>query len=69
MLLIACPYCGESRGEEEFSYGGEAHIARHRTPTPLPMKPGAITCFSARTLAGSITRYGSMPPDAGGIST
>src|SRR3977135_1686525 len=30
MLLINCPYCGQ-RPEVEFSYGGEAHIAR---PTP-----------------------------------
>ena len=27
MLLIPCPYCG-SRPELEFSYGGQAHIAR-----------------------------------------
>jgi len=27
MLLIPCPYCGP-RAELEFSYGGEAHIAR-----------------------------------------
>ncbi len=27
MLLIRCPYCGE-RPEIEFSYGGQAHIAR-----------------------------------------
>jgi sarcosine oxidase subunit delta len=27
MLLIPCPYCGP-RPELEFSYGGEAHIAR-----------------------------------------
>lgn len=27
MLLITCPYCGP-RAESEFSYGGEAHIAR-----------------------------------------
>jgi sarcosine oxidase subunit delta len=27
MLLIACPWCG-SRPENEFHYGGEAHIAR-----------------------------------------
>src|SRR5258708_4524326 len=27
MLLIACPYCGE-RPEIEFSYGGQAHLAR-----------------------------------------
>jgi heterotetrameric sarcosine oxidase delta subunit len=27
MLRIECPWCGE-RDEPEFSYGGEAHIAR-----------------------------------------
>ena len=27
MLLIKCPWCGE-RDESEFSYAGEAHIAR-----------------------------------------
>jgi sarcosine oxidase subunit delta len=35
MLLIHCPYCGESREEEEFSYGGEAHIARPADPRSL----------------------------------
>ena len=28
MLLIHCPYCGESRSELEFRWAGEAHIAR-----------------------------------------
>jgi sarcosine oxidase subunit delta len=27
MLIIECPWCGE-RDESEFSYAGEAHIAR-----------------------------------------
>ncbi len=27
MLLITCPWCGQ-RDQSEFSYGGEAHIAR-----------------------------------------
>jgi sarcosine oxidase, subunit delta len=27
MLLIACPWCG-ARPENEFHYGGEAHISR-----------------------------------------
>ena len=31
MLLIPCPYCGE-RPELEFSYGGEAHVARPKDP-------------------------------------
>lgn len=34
MLLIPCPYCGE-RDETEFSYGGEAHIARPKDPEKL----------------------------------
>ena len=35
MLLIHCPYCG-LRPELEFSYGGQAHIAR-------PSKPESVT--------------------------
>ena len=31
MLLIRCPYCG-TRPENEFSHGGEAHIARPADP-------------------------------------
>jgi sarcosine oxidase subunit delta len=34
MLLIRCPWCGP-RPESDFSYGGEAHIAR-------PAQPDAI---------------------------
>jgi sarcosine oxidase subunit delta len=34
MLLIDCPYCGK-RPETEFSYGGEAHIARPTDPMAL----------------------------------
>jgi sarcosine oxidase subunit delta len=34
MLLITCPYCGP-RPENEFRYGGEAHIARPRQPADL----------------------------------
>ena len=34
MLLICCPYCGP-RAELEFSYGGEAHIARPADPMSL----------------------------------
>ena len=35
MFLINCPYCGP-RDESEFSYGGEAHIAR-------PLEPAALS--------------------------
>ena len=31
MLEIPCPYCGP-RGEIEFSYGGQAHVARPPAP-------------------------------------
>jgi sarcosine oxidase subunit delta len=34
MLLICCPHCGP-RAEIEFSYGGEAHIARPVDPMSL----------------------------------
>jgi sarcosine oxidase subunit delta len=34
MLLIPCPWCGP-RPENEFRYGGEAHIARPSDPTKL----------------------------------
>ena len=35
MILIHCPYCDEQRPEIEFSYGGEAHIARPTNPSAL----------------------------------
>ena len=34
MLLIPCPWCGP-RSEIEFTYGGEAHIARPANPSLL----------------------------------
>jgi sarcosine oxidase, subunit delta len=35
MIQIHCPYCEETRPEVEFSYGGEAHIARPLDPSKL----------------------------------
>ena len=35
MLSIPCPYCGETRSEEEFAYAGEAHIRRPPDPAAL----------------------------------
>jgi len=32
MFVIRCPYCQEPREEEEFSYSGEAFIARPARP-------------------------------------
>lgn len=34
MLLIRCPFCG-ARPENEFRYGGEAHIARPADPSAV----------------------------------
>ncbi len=34
MLLIDCPYCGR-RPEPEFTYGGQAHIARAADPAAM----------------------------------
>jgi heterotetrameric sarcosine oxidase delta subunit len=34
MLHIPCPWCG-ARDQHEFSYGGEAHIARPEDPAAL----------------------------------
>jgi sarcosine oxidase subunit delta len=34
MLLIVCPYCGK-RPELEFTYGGQAHLARPANPAEL----------------------------------
>ena len=34
MLLIECPWCGP-RDEQDFSYGGEAHITRPSNPDKL----------------------------------
>lgn len=32
MFLLHCPHCGELRDEQEFSYAGEAFIARPEQP-------------------------------------
>ena len=37
-MLIHCPYCGELRDEQEFSYAGEAHITRPVDPESLSDK-------------------------------
>lgn len=44
MLLISCPYCG-ARPEIEFSYGGEAHIARPQYPEQLDDEEWAAFLF------------------------
>ena len=49
MLLIPCPYCGP-RPEIEFTYGGEAHIARPPTRPRSPTRhgPSSSTCAPTR---------------------
>jgi sarcosine oxidase subunit delta len=42
MLLIACPWCGK-RPENEFRYGGEAHIVR--SPDPASVDDAAWADF------------------------
>ncbi len=44
MLLIRCPWCGP-REEIEFSYGGEAHIARPKDPDALSHAEWAAYVF------------------------
>ena len=47
------PHCGETRGEEEFSYAGEAHIRRPPDPgASVRRGVGRTICISARTRAG-----------------
>ena len=51
MLLIPCPYCGE-RDESEFSYGGEAHIARPAEPDALSDTEWADYVFMQSNVKG-----------------
>jgi heterotetrameric sarcosine oxidase delta subunit len=45
LLLIECPWCGP-RDESEFSYGGEAHIARPADPYALSDEQWADYLFN-----------------------
>jgi len=45
MLLISCPWCGP-RDEIEFSYGGEAHIARPENPAAFSDQAWADYLFN-----------------------
>ncbi|MQX35235.1 sarcosine oxidase subunit delta [Roseospira navarrensis] len=44
MLLIECPWCGP-REEPEFSYGGQAHLARPADPAALSDEDWASFVF------------------------
>ncbi|MFO1350936.1 MAG: sarcosine oxidase subunit delta [Gammaproteobacteria bacterium] len=51
MLLIHCPWCGP-REETEFSYGGEAHIARPPEPYALSDEQWADYLYYRRNPKG-----------------
>ena len=51
MLLIKCPYCGE-RPEIEFSYGGQAHLARPANPSELSDQDWAEYLYMRRNRKG-----------------
>lgn len=52
MLLIRCPWCGE-RDESEFSYGGEADIARPTDPDALSDAQWADYLFMRKNPRGA----------------
>lgn len=52
MLLIKCPWCGE-RDESEFSYAGEAHIARPLETEKLSDEEWADYLFMRKNPKGS----------------
>jgi len=51
MLLIPCPYCGE-RPEPEFSYGGQAHIARPAQPSAIEAQAWADYLYRRDNVRG-----------------
>jgi len=51
MLLIPCPECGP-RAELEFSYGGEAHIARPQPDAVLDAEQWAAYQYGRRNDLG-----------------
>ena len=51
MLQIECPHCGV-RDESEFSYGGEAHIARPLQPDQLSDEQWTDYLFNRKNLKG-----------------
>jgi heterotetrameric sarcosine oxidase delta subunit len=51
MFLINCPWCGK-RNEEEFSYGGEAHITRPKNPDSLSDEEWADYLFMRKNTKG-----------------
>jgi sarcosine oxidase, subunit delta len=52
MLLIECPWCGP-RAESEFSYGGEADVARPLEPEKLSDREWGEYLFMRRNPRGA----------------
>jgi sarcosine oxidase subunit delta len=51
MLLIDCPWCSK-RPENEFRYGGEAHIARPHDPAAMDEAAWADFLYARRNPKG-----------------
>ena len=51
MLQIECPWCG-TRDQEEFQYGGEAHIVRPENPESLTDTQWADYLFNRANVKG-----------------
>ncbi|MFN0217325.1 MAG: sarcosine oxidase subunit delta [Hyphomicrobium sp.] len=52
MFLLYCPHCREKREEEEFSYGGEAFIARPAEPEKLDDAAWSDYLFARKNTKG-----------------
>lgn len=52
MLLLHCPHCNEARDEQEFSYAGEAFIARPAQPDAVDDATWGDYLFMRRNTKG-----------------
>ncbi|WP_138465972.1 sarcosine oxidase subunit delta [Poseidonocella sp. HB161398] len=53
MLLIHCPYCDETLPEVEFTYAGEAHIARPENPSAVSDEEWEAFLFLRENVKGN----------------
>src|ERR1700738_2570837 len=53
MLLITCPICG-ARPELEFTYGGQAHIARPHDPSAVDDSQWAEFLYARSNTKGAL---------------
>ena len=52
MFVLTCPHCREKREEEEFSYAGEAFIARPLAPETLDDAAWGDYLFMRKNIKG-----------------